>query len=288
MYTNGKSKLSPAIAECIRNTVPLFHGSLEEIRLRCNRPVALTISGQNIPLEQCCTEEDMQKSLQMLCDHSLYSHAETLREGYICVAEGIRAGVCGRAVLENGRIALLRDIHSICIRLPSRIPTVGQAVYEALDKGGFRESVLVYAPPGLGKTTVLREVAARLANPPHPLRVAVVDTRYELCAGLEDVMMLDILYGYPRNQGMEIAMRTLSPEYSVCDEITSAEDRMALVNCAGSGIRLCASVHAGSLEELLDSPLLKTAPGIFQWYYGLGEGHVGTLTAAGKETQPVR
>jgi len=274
------SKLSSPIADYIRKTIPLYQGELEEIRLRSNRPISLTISGNNVPLQYVCSPPEIQRTIQLLCDHSLYSHADTIRDGYICVAEGIRAGVCGRAVLENGKISLLREIHSICIRLPQRVPKAGQAVYEVLRKSGFRDSVLVYSPPGFGKTTVLRELAARLADPPDPVRVAVVDTRYELCAGLDRVMMLDILYGYPRSQGMEIAMRTMAPEYIICDEVASQEDRQALLNCAGSGIRICASVHAGSLEELRESHLMASALPVFQWYYGIDKNHTGVLTKA--------
>ncbi len=271
-------KLAPTLAETIRRELPLHKGEVEEIRLRTGRPLTMTISGKNTAASCICGEEDMQETIRRLCDRSLYSHAETIRDGYICVGNGIRAGVCGRAVLENGRIALLKEIRSVCIRLPRRVPHAADDLYRALAEGGFRDSVLVYSPPGGGKTTVLRELAAKLADPPEPKRVALVDTRYELGAGLESVMMLDVLSGYPRHTGMEIAMRTLAPEYILCDEVASPEDRQALLSCIGSGIRLCASVHCGSLAELRRHPLLQAAPGAFRWLYGIDGAHNGTLT----------
>ncbi len=275
------SKLSPPLADAIRKALPLHHGPPEEIRLRTGRPLSMTMAGKNVVLSRYCSEEDMQESIRRLCDHSLYTHAETIREGYICVSGGIRAGVCGRAVLENGRIALLRDIRSVCIRLPSRMPKVADELYQVLAARDFQDSVLVYSPPGAGKTTVLRELAALLGNPPEPKRVALVDTRYELGAGLEDVMMLDVLSGYPRHTGMEIAMRTLAPEYIICDEVASAEDRQALAGCIGCGIRLCASVHGGSLAEVMENPLMKNTPGAFRWLYGIDRFHKGKLTEVG-------
>lgn len=273
-------RLDSAIAECIRQSVPLYQGIPEEIRIRTGRPVILSISGSHHPLDLRCTSEMVQKTVQLLCSNSLYSHAETLREGFISVSDGIRAGVCGRVVVENGKIAVLRDITSICIRLPHRIPEAGREVYDAIAAGNFTENVLVFSPPGMGKTTVLRELAARLADPPHPVRVALVDTRYELGAGLENCMMLDILSGYPRSQGMEIALRTMAPDYIICDEITSPEDRQALLQCAGSGVHICASIHSGSFSELQNHSILQNISYLFQWYYGIGELHQGKLFRA--------
>lgn len=278
------ARLDPMIADNIRKVLPLYQGRrlslLEEIRIRIHRPIVITLSGNSHSLALSCSPEMMQRTVQMLCSHSLYSHAETLREGYICVAGGIRVGVCGRAVVENGRITVLRDISSLCIRLPHRIPEAGREIYDALAASHFQDSVLVFSPPGMGKTTVLRELAARLSDPPHPLRVALIDTRYELNVGLEQCRMLDVLSGYPRSQGMEIALRTLSPDYIVCDEISSAEDRQALLQCFGSGVRIGASVHAGSLEALQNHPLLQNIPAWFQWYYGIDKAHTGTLYPA--------
>ena len=276
------SRLAPALAVSIRNAVPMCHGDLEEIRLRINRPIALIVSGTNILLEKCCSSSDMEKSLQLLCDYSLYSHVETIREGYICTADGIRVGICGRAVVESGKVTMVQNVSALCIRIPSRHPDAASDLAGILAERGYRDSVLVYSAPGKGKTTVLREIAASLADPPDPKRVAVVDTRYELGTGLENVCMLDLLSGYPRSIGMEIAMRTLAPEYIICDEVSSEGDRQALLDCAGSGICLCASVHAGSPEELYRTRIWQTAGHIFHWICGIDAEHRVRIQKAGK------
>lgn len=274
------SRLEPTIAACIRRCVPLYHGILEEIRLRTNRPIVLNVSGIHHPLDHICTPEMIQTTVQMLCSHSLYSHAETLREGFICTEDGIRAGVCGRAVVEKGKITVLRDIRSVCIRLPHRIPEAGRELYTVLAQRNYMDNALVFSPPGYGKTTVLRELAAALSDGMSPVRVALVDTRYELGTGLDNCLMLDVLSGYPRSQGIEIALRTMSPDYIICDEISSAEDRQALQQCLGSGVRVCAAVHADTYTELLRHPVLQNLPRAFQWYYGIGRNHMGTLIPA--------
>ena len=277
------SRLEPSVAACIRRSVPLFQGILEEIRIRTDRPIVLNVSGTHYPLDLLCTSDIVQTTVQMLCSHSLYSHAETLREGFISTEEGIRVGVCGRAVAEKGKITVLRDIRSICICLPHRIPEAGRELYAVLAKKNFTENALVFSPPGYGKTTVLRELAAALSDIPHPVRVALIDTRYELGAGLENCLMLDVLSGYPRSQGIEIAMRTMSPDYIICDEISSAEDSQALLLCMNSGIRICASIHAGTYTELQQHPMLQNMPQLFQWYYGIDRNHMGTLFPNAKE-----
>ena len=168
---------------------------------------------------------------------------------------------------------MVQQITALCIRIPHRYPEAGREICRLLAEREFRDSVLVYSAPGRGKTTLLREIAAGLANPPEPKRVAVVDTRYELGTGLETVCMLDLLSGYPRSIGMEIALRTLAPEYIICDEIASEGDRQALLACADSGICICASVHAGSPEELYRTRIWQAAGHVFHWVCGIDVAH---------------
>jgi stage III sporulation protein AA len=105
-----------------------------------------------------------------------------------------------------------------------------------------------------------------------PWRVAVVDSRGELGMGLEDpALTVDILTGYPRAKGVEIAARTMNPQLIVCDELgdpREAEAILALQNC---GIPFLASAHAGSTEELLRREgLLRLHRGrVFGLYVGL-------------------
>ena len=110
----------------------------------------------------------------------------------------------------------------------------------------------MFAPPGVGKTTLLRAVTARMAGGEQARRVAVVDTRGELCAGLEShTLLLDLLSGYPRGAGISIAARTLSAELIVCDEIGEVKEAEAIVAAQNCGVPFLATAHADSVGGLL-------------------------------------
>lgn len=230
-------------------------GIIEEIRLRRGRCASLTVGGKNIPLDVVLTGREMDDLLNSLCDGSLYAFSDTISRGYITLDGGVRAGVCGRAAYEGGRIIGISEVSSIVIRIPNKSPPVGEEICRLVRSMGLTRGVLIYSPPGVGKTTVLRGVAAALSSGVDPLRVAVVDTRGELAAGLESKLCAaDILSGYPRREGIEIAARTLSAQVIICDEIGGTAEADAIMNVHNCGVPLIASAHAADLTELMKKP----------------------------------
>jgi len=224
---------------------------INEIRLRTNRPIALFAAGKTIEVRKILCEQEMQSVLMALCDGSLYSKYESIKDGYIPLADGVRAGVCGRAFCEGGVIKSVSDISSINIRIPSKIYGVADPLVERLARRNFGESVLIFAPPGGGKTTVLRDVA-RTASDKYKRKVALVDSRCELADSvLYGCKNLDILHGYPKDKGIEIATRTMSAELIICDEIGGYEEAQKLLSAQNSGVSVIASAHAGSVSTLL-------------------------------------
>ena len=254
--------------------------TVEEIRIRRAKRVCVTARGKNHPLDVYCPEDMFSTILQELCAHSLYSHADTIRDGYISVDGGIRVGVCGRAVLCDGKLTGLREISSLCIRLPHRIYGVSAPLYEKMRDGGFHDNVLIYSLPGHGKTTLLRELIPLLASGENALRIAVIDTRCELYGTTEDDMA-DVLFGYPRALGMETAIRTLSPQMILCDELMTTEDLTALESCVRCGIPVCATMHAAAPSGIdtafrrhfsLFCAVTRTADGEHRYTYQRKEG----------------
>lgn len=253
-------------------------GVVEEIRLRAGREASLTVGGENLMTSVMLTGEELTAILIHLCGGSLYAFDQTIREGYVTLPGGIRVGVAGRAVCEEGKIIGVCEITGLCIRLPHVHRAVGGEICRLLRRLNGGETaprgILIYAPPGEGKTTLLRGVAVELAGGTGqpPLRTVVVDTRGEL--GFEAVgrgLCLDVLRGYPRARGVEIATRTLSAQVILCDEIGDTEEAMSLVSAHHGGVPLVATAHGGTVDELLRRTGLRLLheAGLFGAYVGI-------------------
>ncbi len=263
------SYLPPALAAEISGR-PLAR--VEEIRLRVGGACSLTADRESIILKYRLSRREIDETVKKMCGGSLYAYSDTINRGYIIMDGGVRVGLCGRAVTEGQRIVGVYDISSVAIRLPHRAPRVGRPICELLRRSGFFSGVLIYSPPGEGKTTLLRAVIAELAGGERPVRTAVIDTRGELGCFLPDGLTVDILSGYPRGAGIELAVRTLSPELIVCDELgadtAEAEAVAAAHNC---GVALLATAHARELSELKNKKgiALLAERGIFSHFVGI-------------------
>lgn len=199
----------------------------------------------------------MQELFLHICGRSVFSHEDEIRQGYVQVDSLCRAGVCGTAVLEGGRVKGLRDITSIVFRIPRDMPGCGDRLF--LSGVDFCRGALIAGEPGSGKTTLLRDIARSLSlgrfGPVK--RVAVLDSRGELGAfGLGPCA--DVLRSCPKAAGFEMALRSLSPEMILCDELAPG-DLEAVESTANAGVGLIATVHsAGTGTRPLCRELLST------------------------------
>ena len=250
--------LLPADITAALCSVTEGEGLVEEIRLRAGREASLPKGGRNIMTSLVLTGETLTSILVHMCGGSLYAFDQTIREGYITLPKGIRVGVAGRAVCEEGRIIGVCEITGLCIRLPHVHRAVGQQICRLLrhlnQGSNGPQGILVYAPPGEGKTTLLRGVSVGLSggDGQPPLRTVVVDTRGELGFETEGQgLCLDILRGYPRARGVEIATRTLSAQVIICDEIGDTDEALSLISTHHGGVPLVATAHGGSVSEIL-------------------------------------
>jgi len=219
---------------------------IEEIRLRKGCPLWICSGRKNIMLDVTVSAEELEETLLNACGGALYSCAESIVRGFVSTPRNVRVGVCGEWT-KGG----IRNITSLAVRVPRRHRTDASGVRKLLEEFKMTKGLLLFSPPLGGKTSFLREIARELASGEDPLRVAVVDTRGELGFSLDTPSLnLDILSGYPRREGIEIASRTLGAQVVICDEIGAGETE-AVAELHGGGVPLVASVHASTLEDLL-------------------------------------
>ncbi len=238
--------------------------SINEIRLAVNRPITLTVGEKSVLLGDTVSNEEMTLTVSEFCRGSLHSFEKTMADGYIPLGNGCRVGVCGR--YSEGSIT---EITSVVIRIPRSIYGIGDGLCKRIMINGG--GMLLYSPPGVGKTTLLRDIASTLSSPPYLKRVSVIDSRNEIFR--PDAFrrsIADIYDSYPKNIGIELAVRTMSPEFIVCDELGSGEAESILAT-ESFGVPLIASAHAPSLDALLSRKVFKHLDecGIFNTYVGV-------------------
>ena len=255
------SRLSRAISSCCPES------PIEEIRLRVGRPVQLVTAREDLIL--CGTSFSMDEArelLEKLCRHSIYSHEDELRNGFLTLSGGSRVGVCGRPVVENGRIVRLTQVSNFNIRITREAIGCAEPVMQHIIEQGMPVSALIAAPPGGGKTTLLRDIARCISNgvglPPQ--KVALADERGELAGCIDGAPSFDIgertdvFELAPKAEAIMTLIRTMSPRVIITDELGGAEDANAVLEAARCGVEVIASAHASSKDELEKRGRLKT------------------------------
>lgn len=232
----------------------------EEIRLRCGKRPSAVIGGREreLPGERV-GQREITQTLERATGASVHAAIESIRNGFIS-CRGLRIGICGEAIVSEGRITGFRNYSSLNIRIPHECRGAGGALTRTLYGEGLK-NVLILSPPGAGKTTLLRELIRRLGD--GGTRVGVIDERNELAASLNGAAQYelgrcsDIISGAPKRESALILLRGMNPEVIAMDEISRAEDTETLGEICGCGVRLLATAHARDRTDLRKRPVYR-------------------------------
>ena len=222
---------------------------VSEIRLRLNGACAAVVKGKNVTLGVDIGNAEMRETFKRISGGALFAHRDDISRGFITLPSGIRVGVGGRARYDGGNVVGISDVSSLVFRIPSGRCSFATELYgEWLLFGG---GMLICSRAGDGKTTAIRTLARLIGSGERPRRVVVVDERCELDARDYIGTHVDILSGYRRALGVDIAIRTMSAEVLMVDEISSREDSRAMLCALGAGVSVIATAHATSLASAL-------------------------------------
>lgn len=232
--------------------------NLQEIRFRSARPVMLYYSHQKEKLKNSdgtdyiLTCQDIERVVANFCRHSVYAYTNDIRDGFITLSGGHRVGISGRAVMNESGYSNMCEFSSVNIRIAKEYPeSAGKCIDELFDGERIYNTIII-APPGAGKTTLLRDITRRLAQ---KFKVSLIDERSEIASVRCGVPQFDVgtecdvLSGFLKKDGIILALRSLSPDVIICDEIGTKEDVKSIESILKGGCKIITSMHGYSIEE---------------------------------------
>lgn len=245
---------SPALKPSVHENLSVRTCLPEEIRCRIGFPVSVIEAHK---VRQLTTpnvsERDLDYLLERATSASVHTFASQMQNGYLFTSSGYRVGLCGTLYSADGNRSGIRGLTSVCIRIPRAVFGCADQVFSKLTQQGF-QSTLILSPPGVGKTTVLRELIRKLSA--SGLRVSVADERCEIAAVHGRIRSFDlgpntdVMSGGRKGESAMMLLRSMNPQVLAFDEITEKEDLVAIAHAAGCGAALLATAHAADWETL--------------------------------------
>lgn len=241
--------LPPSLKTAMQN---LNSNLLYELRLRAERPVKVNYRGEYLFLGEDGVTPRRERAIVVsareiadcvfaACDYSVYSCSEEMKECFLTAKTGERIGLGGTLVRENGKIIALRDVRSLCIRIPHPVQGCADKIFSLCEADRPRNCILLSAP-GYGKTTVLRELCRLLGEKYPEKNILIADERGELSAF--DTGDADVLLFGGKREAFSFGLRALRPDIIVTDELQE-EEYAAVQSAMDAGLIVIASAHFG-------------------------------------------
>lgn len=267
----GLNDILPFLVSSIKALLQKIDGEklsdLQEIRLRSGQPLMIFNNNSDwfVSESGALTREiqeayivsplEIAKCVEIMSENSIYAFQDEIKSGYLTLRGGHRVGISGKAVLFEGQIKNIKDFNSLNIRVARQVKGCGKHLLKYITQNETDVyNTLIIGPPQCGKTTILRDITRLLSN--SGIKVGVVDERSEIAACCKGVpqndigFRTDVLDGCPKPLGMEILLRSMSPNLIVTDEIGTRGDKDAILKVLNSGVKIITSAHGYNITEL--------------------------------------
>ncbi|XZL31596.1 stage III sporulation protein AA [Clostridium perfringens] len=258
--------LPDKINSCLKDKSNL--NKLQEIRVKVGKPLNIVLDNTETIFNYVIRREDVKAIIQKISNYSLYAFEEDIRQGYITIQGGHRVGLAGQCVIEDNSIKTIRNITSLNIRVCREIVGCSNSLMNSLVENNRVNNTLIISPPKCGKTTLLRDITRNISNGISQIafkgkRTVVIDERSEIAACYNGIpqmnvgMRTDVYDNCIKSEGMMMAVRGLSPEVIICDEIGTYKDMEGLMMAYNSGVSIIATLHGRNVEELYRRPVFR-------------------------------
>ena len=306
------NSLSLNLREKIKK-LPKSNLNIDEIRLRSQKPLILNANNKdyfynekendlalNMDNPYIVTREDIEQTFQIICKYSIHTFMDDITKGFITLRGGHRVGIVGKAIVESGQVKNIKHISSLNIRISREIIGCSDKILDHIISSNNQvNNTLIISPPQCGKTTLVRDIVRNLSNGNKKygfrgMKVALIDERNEIGGSYLGVPQMDvgirtdIIETCPKDIGIMMLLRSMSPNIIVTDEIGNEREVKALYTALNGGVSLITTVHGDSIEDiqgrkelsrLLDKELFKKViilsarkgPGTVEKIYDLEE-----------------
>lgn len=233
-----------------------------EIRLRVNRPVILKDRNKEYiayqkEREYIATKEVIGRIFESICGNSVYAFEEEISNGFITMFGGHRVGITGKPLYKEGKIYSIKDISGLNFRVARQLKGVADNIIPQIKIDGQFVNTLIISPPGLGKTTLLRDLIRQISNEGY--NISVVDERSEIAACFLGVpqndigLRTDVMDLARKSDGIKMMVRSMRPDFIATDEIGTDDDAEAIEYALNSGVKILATAHGDRVEDLYKS-----------------------------------
>jgi stage III sporulation protein AA len=244
---------------------------IEEIRIRINLPIIVKLAEKEKIIDYKVSTEDINYIFQKICENSIYAYQNQIANGFVTIKGGNRVGIVGTAVVQNGKVTNLNYVSGLNFRIAQEIIGCSNKIVSNIIRGETIYNTLIIAMPGMGKTTLLRDIIRNLSNgftdgntKIKGQNISVIDERGEISAtyrgGSQNDLGIrtDVLNDIPKAIGMKMAIRSMAPQIIAADEIGSVDDVNAIQYAICCGIKGIFTAHGNSVEDVKKNTELKS------------------------------